>query len=78
MTYITNNGMDLEDLKKLYRGDIFLHKCPFCDNNGQVYYDMRYGEGSKDTPSGIDPEWLTSENCDNCFGLGFVASPRLL
>ncbi len=52
MTYITNNGMDLGDLKKLYRGEIFLHKCPFCDNNGQVYYEKATaGSGNMAKPN---------------------------
>jgi hypothetical protein len=68
----TSNGLDLENLKDFIEGRISFRKCPCCDNNGKVYYDGSTGLGASSSPAGIDPEWLTWDNCDNCYGLAYV------
>lgn len=68
----TRYGIEFDELYKYVRGQIIARKCPCCDSNGRQYWDGKTGEGVKDNPSGIDPEWLESDGCDNCNGLGFL------
>jgi len=65
-------GIDRDELKDLIEGKLKYRKCPCCDANGLQYYDGSTGLGVSASPSGIDPEWLTSEGCDNCGGLAYL------
>jgi len=64
-------GIGFDDLFELVRGKITWKKCPVCDANGRQYWDGKTGEGVCSSPSGIDPEFLESDGCENCNGLGF-------
>lgn len=68
----TQHGIDIEELKDLIKGKIQWRKCPECDNNGLQYFDGATGMGVSSSPSGIDPEELAWENCDNCYGLAYI------
>lgn len=76
MTIHTRNGLDIDDLRELITGKLKVEKCPCCDVNGRQYWDGETGEGLNNTPSGINPEWLQSEACENCHGLGFLILER--
>jgi hypothetical protein len=64
-------GLDFDDLKELCKGRLHWRKCCDCDSNGQQYWDDSTGEGLSNTPSGINPENLSRDNCETCFGLGY-------
>jgi len=68
----TTRGLHENDLKLLVRQKIAVIKCNCCDINGQQYWDGATGEGCNNSPMGIDPEWLTSGDCEDCNGIGFV------
>lgn len=72
MSIHTQHGIDIEELKDLIKGKIQWRKCPECDNNGLQYFDGATGMGVSASPSGIDPEELAWENCDNCHGLAYI------
>lgn len=74
VTIHTRHGLDFDDLYKMVRGKVNITKCPCCDSNGIQYWDGETGEGVKDNPSGINPEWLERGPCENCHGLGFLLS----
>ena len=64
--------LDIEEIRDLITGKLKHRKCPTCDNNGTVYWDGKTGEGANSSPSGIDPQWLSFEGCENCKGLGYI------
>lgn len=76
MGLLTKNACGRFDLDRLEMRAIALdkfsvRKCPCCDNNGMIYYDGETGLGVSSSPSGINPEWLTSVLCDECEGVGY-------
>ena len=64
--------LDTEDVRNLILGKLKHRKCPCCDNNGRVYYDGESGMGISASPSGINPDNLAIESCENCSGLAFI------
>ena len=72
MAHFTVHGLELEDLRKLALGKLQWKKCPCCDLNGQQYWDNSTGEGLSPGPSHIDPVNLDQQNCENCFGVGYI------
>lgn len=68
----TRHGIDFDDLYSLVRDKIKVTKCKECDLDGYQYWDDRYDVGLQNNPSGIDPNHLTCDSCENCNGLGYV------
>lgn len=72
MSIHTRYGIEIDELKDLILGKIHWRKCPMCDADGRQYWDGETGMGVSASPSGINPEWLEWDNCDNCHGLGYI------
>lgn len=71
MRKIRPSEWDTSTLRQLGLGKVVWKQCGFCKGSGTVYYDGATGLGASHSPSGIDPEWLTFDSCDECLGIGF-------
>ena len=65
--------LELRDVKDLIEGRLKYSKCPCCDSDGKVWFDLRTGEGGLPyPPPGITEEDLDWETCHNCDGLSYI------
>ena len=68
--------LGITEIKDLIEGRMNYRKCPCCDTNGLVWFDLSESTktfgGLPHQPRGVPEEDLEWETCQNCNGLSYL------